>query len=245
LKKESEINFLKNPTQANLDEFLALHPSTSEAVIDRMSERIKATPNYNAKTTFESNADAYNGLREILALPTDTEEQKADMIDRSMKYAERLTLSNTNGDLTYEDKEEYLDDLINAMADNNIKQRINELPSLNVVQKLNMILDVWGDSSGPIDVSWNVILARKKISDISHTLASGLLQMAVNGASKDEILNFYNKNMEEAIKARYWYIKDLQNKKLVKGETIIDLGFGESYVFNGFTDGDILIKREQ
>lgn len=243
LKKESEINFLKNPTQTNLDEFLAFHPNTSEAVIDRMMERIKATPNYDAKTTFESNADAYNGLREILALPTDTEEQKADMLDRSMKYAEKLTYSNTNGDLTYEDKEEYLDDLINAMANNSIKQRINDLPGLIALQKMHYLFYTWGDDRGLIDYPFAAISAKKKINDISHTLASGLLKMAVEGKSKDEILSFYNKNMEEAVKAKYWYIKDLQDKRLVKGETIINLGYGEPYIFNGFTDGDILITR--
>lgn len=243
LKKESEINFLKNPTQTNLDEFLALHPNTSETVIDRMMERIKQSPNYNAKTIFETDIEAYNGLREVLELPTDTEEQKADMLNRSMEYAEALAKSNINGELNYEDKEDYMDDLINAMADESIRNRINDLPGLITLQKMDRLFYTWGDDRGPIDYTFGAISAKKKISDISHTLASGLLKMAVEGKSKDEILSFYNKNMEEAVKAKYWYIKDLQDKKLVKGETIIDLGYGEPYIFNGFTDGDILITR--
>lgn len=243
LKKESEINFLKNPTQTNLDEFLALHPNTSETVIDRMMERIKQSPNYNATTRFETDFEAYNGLREVLELPTDTEEQKADMLNRSMEYAEALAKSNVNGELKYEDKEDYMDDLINAMADESIKNRINDLPGLTTLQKMNRLFYTWGSDHGLIDYTFGAISAKKKIGDISHTLASGLLKMAVEGKSKDEILSFYNKNMEEAVKAKYWYIKDLQDKKLVKGETIIDLGHGEPYIFNGFTDGDILITR--
>ena len=118
------------------------------------------------------------------------------------------------------------------------------MPGLTALQKINRFFDTWGETSGPIDVTWGALKARNKVDEITHSLTSTLLAMANQGSSLEDMQRVYDSMMEEAVKARYWYIDDIQNKRLVKGETIIDLGHGVPYVFNGFVDGDILIERK-
>ena len=243
-QEEAYYDFISNPTPSGLERYKKLNPRASKETIQDMEDILSADPNFEATTTFSDDVEAYNELKRIVSLPSDTDEQRNDKLAEGIKYSKKLVRSNTDGNLTYEKKKEYTEDLINSLSDDSLKKRIESLPGLTALQKINRFFDTWGENSGPIDATWGALRARNKVDEITHSLTSTLLSMANQGASAEDMQQVYDSMMEEAVKARYWYIDDIQNKRLVKGETIIDLGHGVPYVFNGFVDGDILIERK-
>lgn len=246
--QDAILAFIDNPTKVGLDNVLALNKLSKEDK-QMYEEMYEKSPNYDAETTFESDTEAYDALKNISTMPNDTEAKRDQQVRSILKYASKLSRSNTNGDLTVEKKEDYIKTAINVLADKDLAERISNMPDLSLFNKMHQFFSVgvpftdYGEDSGPIDYTWGQFSAKEKISKITHDLAAKMLIMAKNGATNEQINSVYNKSLEEAVKAKYWYIKDIQNKPLEIGKTQFNGLSGGPYIFNGFAGDEILVKK--
>ena len=243
-QKSSVADFIANPTTEGLERIKKLNPLMSTSKLDRLSEILEESPNYEASTTFDSNIDALTGLNTVLAMPTETAAQKADFLQKSLEYHNKLMHSNTNGTLSYDDKQEYTNTLAEAMSNDDFKAKIQELPDMNIFSEIGRMMYPLGEGRGTIDYPWEQIKARNDISKAAYDTSMKMLQLAKNGGTAEQIREVYTQGMEYAVKRKYWWVPELQNQKLEKGKTIIRLN-GTPYVFNGFFEDDILVERDE
>ena len=64
-----------------------------------------------------------------------------------------------------------------------------------------------------------------------------------NDTKRKEIQRIYKSGMEDAIRAKYFWIPDLQSKKLVENETILNIN-GTQYLYKGIGD-DIFLEIKE
>lgn len=236
---QAKLNFLANPTKASLLTAFALNEKMSSDERADLEEIYRLSPNYEAETTFESNSEAYSGLKDVISMPHENEGQRDNMVRKALKYAAKLTRSNTNGKLTTEKKNEYIKTLTNALADDAFAERINDLPDMNLFYSiLSSVPSIYS-----VKTNVKQLAAQENIKKITHDLSSKMLYMASVGATNEQINDVYNKSLEDAVKAKYWYIPEIQNKPLKKGETTFKGLSGGVYIFNGFAGDDILVKK--
>ena len=100
----------------------------------------------------------------------------------------------------------------------------------------------------PIWRGSQAIDARSKIGKIAQSTMQDI-QNVVMSPDMDEadkrkaIHSIYRYGIESAIKARYYWIPDLQNQELVPGETLLNIN-GRQYLYQGIGDDIFLEVRE-
>lgn len=247
-KSYSAVALMTNPNEQNYRNWLFYNQDASDKKKEAMAKIAGFTPNEEVETTFEGYSDAYDAIKELSNMPNDIMAEKNLIEDKAMEIVQRLHNSNHSVDeegnirISSDDLGKSLQMVNNVLSDNVFKKQISELPDVSTFKKLVQFIDA------PIWRSSQAIDARSKIGKIAQSTMQDI-QNVVMSPDMDEadkrkaIHSIYRYGIESAIKARYYWIPDLQNQELVPGETLLNIN-GRQYLYQGIGDDIFLEVRE-
>ena len=260
-KSYSAVALMTNPNEQNYRNWLFYNQDASDKKKEAMAKIAGFTPDEEVETTFEGYSDAYDAIKELSNMPNSTMAEKNLIEDKAMEIVQRLHNSNHSVDeegnirISSDDLGKSLQMVNNVLSDNVFKKQISELPTINSFTKLMNITQP--TDIKPVDVIPGVrkirglsraIDARSKIGKIAQSTMQDI-QNVVMSPDMDEadkrkaIHSIYRYGIESAIKARYYWIPDLQNQELVPGETLLNIN-GRQYLYQGIGDDIFLEVRE-
>lgn len=232
--KESILSFMENPTQVGLDEAKRLNPFMSDDTLVRLEDHL--LKNSKAKVSYVSYSDAKKALDDVTSMPEETQKQQEKKIVAGLNYIENLMGSQHSSELDLDDKNDLKNKLIASLADNTIGSRIAELPDAIMFGQIEQ-----GNSPSLKEMYGKRVQAKRDFDAMNKNILSHMMNMVVKGESKEAIYRYYEDASKLLIKKKYWYIPDIQNKKLEEGKTKIELN-GVVYTFEGFSGSDILVR---
>ena len=247
-KSYSAVALMTNPNEQNYRNWLFYNQDASDKKKEAMAKIAGFTPDEEVETTFEGYNDAYDAIKELGNMPNATMAEKNLIEDKAMEIVQRLHNSNHSVDeegnirISSDDLGKSLQMVNNVLSDNVFKKQISELPDVGAFKKLVQFIDA------PIWRSSQAIDARSKIGKIAQSTMQDI-QNVVMSPDMDEadkrkaIHSIYRYGIESAIKARYYWIPDLQNQELVPGETLLNIN-GRQYLYQGIGDDIFLEVRE-
>ena len=247
-KSYSAVALMTNPNEQNYRNWLFYNQDASDKKKEAMAKIAGFTPDEEVETTFEGYNDAYDAIKELGNMPNSTMAEKNLIEDKAMEIVQRLHNSNHSVDeegnirISSDDLGKSLQMVNNVLSDNVFKKQISELPDVSTFKKLVQFIDA------PIWRGSQAIDARSKIGKIAQSTMQDI-QNVVMSPDMDEadkrkaIHSIYRYGIESAIKARYYWIPDLQNQELVPGETLLNIN-GRQYLYQGIGDDIFLEVRE-
>ena len=247
-KSYSAVALMTNPNEQNYRNWLFYNQDASDKKKEAMAKIAGFTPDEEVETTFEGYSDAYDAIKELSNMPNSTMAEKNLIEDKAMEIVQRLHNSNHSVDeegnirISSDDLGKSLQMVNNVLSDNVFKKQISELPDVSTFKKLVQFIDA------PIWRGSQAIDARSKIGKIAQSTMQDI-QNVVMSPDMDEadkrkaIHSIYRYGIESAIKARYYWIPDLQNQELVPGETLLNIN-GRQYLYQGIGDDIFLEVRE-
>lgn len=247
-KSYSAVALMTNPNEQNYRNWLFYNQDASDKKKEAMAKIAGFTPDEEVETTFEGYNDAYDAIKELGNMPNSTMAEKNLIEDKAMEIVQRLHNSNHSVDeegnirISSDDLGKSLQMVNNVLSDNVFKKQISELPDVSTFKKLVQFIDA------PIWRGAQAIDARSKIGKIAQSTMQDI-QNVVMSPDMDEadkrkaIHSIYRYGIESAIKARYYWIPDLQNQELVPGETLLNIN-GRQYLYQGIGDDIFLEVRE-
>lgn len=118
LGDEALADFYDNPTEEGLDKILE-YKDLSQSKIDRLRERLEASPNYEAVSTYDGVKDATKALNDFVSndYKTDEEETEAfiDIIDK-------MGRTQQEGNVTPEENNVFVSEATNTLRDKQLKK---------------------------------------------------------------------------------------------------------------------------
>ena len=247
-KSYSAVALMTNPNEQNYRNWLFYNQDASDKKKEAMAKIAGFTPDEEVETTFEGYNDAYDAIKELSNMPNSTMAEKNLIEDKAMEIVQRLHNSNHSVDeegnirISSDDLGKSLQMVNNVLSDNVFKKQISELPDVSTFKKLVQFIDA------PIWRGSQAIDARSKIGKIAQSTMQDI-QNVVMSPDMDEadkrkaIHSIYRSGIESAIKARYYWIPDLQNQELVPGETLLNIN-GRQYLYQGIGDDIFLEVRD-
>lgn len=247
-KSYSAVALMTNPNEQNYRNWLFYNRDAPDKKKEAMAKIAGFIPDEEVETTFEGYSDAYDAIKELSNMPNATMAEKNLIEDKAMEIVQRLHNSNHSVDeegnirISSDDLGKSLQMVNNVLSDNVFKKQISELPDVSTFKKLVQFIDA------PIWRSSQAIDARSKIGKIAQSTMQDI-QNVVMSPDMDEadkrkaIHSIYRYGIESAIKARYYWIPDLQNQELVPGETLLNIN-GRQYLYQGIGDDIFLEVRE-
>lgn len=247
-KSYSAVALMTNPNEQNYRNWLFYNQDASDKKKEAMAKIAGFTPDEEVETTFEGYNDAYDAIKELGNMPNTTMAEKNLIEDKAMEIVQRLHNSNHSVDeegnirISSDDLGKSLQMVNNVLSDNVFKKQISELPDVSTFKKLVQFIDA------PIWRGSQAIDARSKIGKIAQSTMQDI-QNVVMSPDMDEadkrkaIHSIYRYGIESAIKARYYWIPDLQNQELVPGETLLNIN-GRQYLYQGIGDDIFLEVKE-
>lgn len=236
--------FNPNKTLEDLEEYRAnFEPDMSEKKYEKMADMINGG-NPNAITVFENYSEAMKRINEIANMPDTTLEERDELLKASSDANEFIYQTNKDGKINESEQKKLNTALYAALGDKVFKEQLAKLPTLGTFKSIIRSIDNFGLFSdfGPIDTPAAAIKAKKDIEKVAINTMSRYLQ-AINSGMPEEANKIYQEGVEAAIKAKYWYIPDMQNKKMVPNETILNID-GKPYLFKGYGAEDIFVEAK-
>lgn len=180
-------------------------------------------------------------------MPHSTQAERDEEIEQATKIVQRLQLSNhrecEDGKLCVgNDDLPKLEQMINdILTDDVFRKQVSELPSVSTFQYLKQ-----GNIKDPIMNIGRNIAINSDIDDIGQTTFQNIQNIVKSNLDADtkkrEIKRIYKDGMIQAIRTKYYWIPDLQNKELIENETILDIN-GTQYLYQGI--GDTLFLEQK
>lgn len=247
-KKEAMLDFIENPTRAGLESIIAMNPGISDRTLEELEDRLLESPNYVPKVEISDLADANSKLQDVLSLPDDDQKQRDAKLVAGLEFVNAAMNKQHSSDFTLEDKQKIVQSVVSGLSDDVISDVIKSLPFSKFQREKSKGFEIkQPEWISPVAATRNLAgdlykidNANKRLSDLARNTMSEMLNMAVSGVSKEQIMEFYQYRMKEATKTRYFYVEDLQNPNLKVGDTIY--WNGQAYKFNGFTTDDVLLE---
>jgi len=259
-KRYSQMMLNIDPSEQNYKIWEFYHRDATEEKKAQMRKMAGFIPDEETITTFEGYSDAYNAIKELSSWPNDTQEEKEAIMTQASNIVQRLHLSNhrKNEDgkvfIGSKDLEKLKQSINNLLVDDVYKEQISKLPDMSTFSKLMNIGQP--DDIKPIDVlpgarkirgMGRAITAKSEIGKIGQKTMALVQDIAQDPSippetKEKEISKVYKNGVEEAIKAKYYWIPDLQ-QPLVKDETIININ-GTQYLYKGIGD-DIFLEIKE
>jgi hypothetical protein len=247
-KAYSAIALMKEPSEQNYKIWEYYNQDASEEKKKRMQEIAGFIPDEETITTFEGADDLYDEIKELSSMPNDTMAEKDAIEDKAMQIVQKAHQSNITKDeegrfkVSSQDLDRAKQLINNTLSDNVFKKQISELPDMSTFRKLVRAIDA------PIMHFSERINAKSKIGDIAQATMRDIQNIVMtpdldNDTKRKEIQRIYKSGMEDAIRAKYFWIPDLQNKPLVENETILNIN-GTQYLYKGIGD-DILLEIKE
>jgi hypothetical protein len=211
-----------------------------------MQEIAGFVPDEETITTFEGMSDVDDEIKELSKMPNETMAEKNAIEDRAMQIVQKAHQSNISKDengvykLSSKDLNKAKQTINNILSDNVFKKQISELPDMSTFMKLRRFIDA------PVMHISERTNARSKIGDIAQSTMRDIQNIVMSDLDEEtkrkEIQRTYKSGVEAAIKAKYFWIPDLQ-KPLVENETLININ-GTQYLYKGIGD-DIFLEIKE
>ena len=257
---EAEADYYANPTPAGLKRVRKGNPNFQDPYGD-------TPPNYNTVSNINGYADAVAAIKDLADTDTNSFNNKQIFLAKSGDIALKIVKSNItpNGDATLSEKEKNkaMQMLYKTMNDKTFREQMKSLPNLNTLKPQELTGQVT-----PMRALMPVLSAKDNIKDLTkivkevnpHTKAYKASRDAMAWKKIDDIgkrtceqvinrfaagdvqggLQVYENGLKEAIKAKYWYIPELQKPNLKAGTKFTV--HGQVYTFQGFTQKDIIVE---
>lgn len=260
-KAYSAMALMKDPSEQNYKIWEYYNQDASEDKKKRMQEIAGFIPDEETITTYEGADDLYDEIKSLSDMPNDTMAEKDAIEDKAMQIVQKAHQSNITKDeegrfkVSSKDLDKAKQMINNILSDDVFKKQVEELPTMTTFQKLMNI----GEPTDikPIDVIpgarkirgiSRAISAKSKIGDIAQATMRDIQNTVMrpdldNDTKRKEIQRIYKSGMEDAIRAKYFWIPDLQSKKLVENETILNIN-GTQYLYKGIGD-DIFLEIKE
>ena len=145
--------------------------------------------------------------------------------------------ANESGKLGEDDTERLKQLAIKTVADKTFKDRIKQLPDISTIRKIgNIAKDItfFGEA-------YDLAKSKKNIEEISLKTSGAMLQ-AVSEDDFETAQQVYKKGLEDAIKAKYYFIPEMK-QNLIPNESVININ-NRPYLFKGFGSEDILVEKQ-
>ena len=260
-KAYSAMALMKDPSEQNYKIWEYYNQDASDAKKKTMQEIAGFIPDEETITTFEGADDLYDEIKSLSDMPNDTMAEKDAIEDKAMQIVQKAHQSNITKDeegkfkVSSKDLDKAKQMINNILSDDVFKKQVEELPTMTTFQKLMNI----GEPTDikPIDVIpgarkirgiSRAISAKSKIGDIAQATMRDIQNTVMrpdldNDTKRKEIQRIYKSGMEDAIRAKYFWIPDLQSKPLVENETILNIN-GTQYLYKGIGD-DIFLEIKE
>lgn len=260
-KAYSAMALMKDPSEQNYKIWEYYNQDASDDKKKRMQEIAGFIPDEETITTFEGADDLYDEIKSLSDMPNDTMAEKDAIEDKAMQIVQKAHQSNITKDeegkfkVSSKDLDKAKQMINNILSDDVFKKQVEELPTMTTFQKLMNIEEP--TDIKPIDVIpgarkirgiSRAISAKSKIGDIAQATMRDIQNTVMrpdldNDTKRKEIQRIYKSGMEDAIRAKYFWIPDLQSKPLVENETILNIN-GTQYLYKGIGD-DIFLEIKE
>lgn len=260
-KAYSAMALMKDPSEQNYKIWEYYNQDASDDKKKRMQEIAGFIPDEETITTYEGADDLYDEIKQLSDMPNDSMAEKDAIEDKAMQIVQKAHQSNITKDeegkfkVSSKDLDKAKQMINNILSDDVFKKQVEELPTMTTFQKLMNI----GEPTDikPIDVIpgarkirgiSRAISAKSKIGDIAQATMRDIQNTVMrpdldNDTKRKEIQRVYKSGIEDAIRAKYFWIPDLQNKPLIENETILNIN-GTQYLYKGIGD-DILLEIKE
>lgn len=243
-KAYSAIALMKDPSEQNYKIWEYYNQDASDNKKKIMQQIAGYVPDEDTVTNFEGADDLYEEIKMLSNMPNDTMIEKDAIEDKAMQIVQKAHAANMakdeEGNLKISSKDlTHAKQMINnVLSDDVFKKQVSELPDMSVFQKFR---------SGNLHHIYKSINARSKIGDIAQSTMAGIQDIVMsdldNETKRKAIQRTYKAGVEAAIKAKYYWIPDLQNKELIENETVLNIN-GTQYLYKGIGD-DIFLEMKE
>ncbi len=263
-KDNVQFDYYDNPTEEGLKELQALNPDMKDAELEKLTEMWEETPDYEATTSFRGLDNAMSGLIKLANSNTDKIEDKKIFVNKTVDFMSKVLRSNTGETkqgvtMSTDDIDKVKKSLDGIMKDKLVREVIADMPDGTAFSRImdKTLLETETTERrglGIIDSLKTVGLAatvlprgiisehkkKDKIEKISLHTSQQMLNFALEG-DKEGMNNAYEEGIEKAIRAKYYYIPEMQGK-LKEDVSIVNIS-GKPYLFKGWGAEDVLLER--
>lgn len=261
----ADADFYANPTRDNLRRVYRVNRGAKN---NKNYETIATTvPNYNTVSNINGYADAVAAIKDLASSDNSNYNNKQLFLAKAGDVALRIVKSNVdasgNATLSEKEKNRAMQMLYKTMKDKTFQDQMKTLPNLNYLRPEEITGQMsYGKAILPVlavkDAAKNAVkiyketnpatatyrntrdaVAWKKIDDIGKRTCENVINHFAQGDVQGG-LKAYDDGLKSAIKAKYWYIPELQNPNLKVGTTFTV--HGKVYRFQGFTQKDIIVE---
>lgn len=247
-KAYSAMALMQDPSEQNYKIWEYYNQDATDDKKKRMQEIAGFIPDEETVTSFEGYSDAYDAIKDLSDMKNSSQAEKDNMINAAVDIIQRLHKSNheknEKGDFRIgsDDLTKLKQEVNNIVSDDVFKKQVSELPDFSGFKKMMQLVDA------PVLYIADRVNAKSKIGDIAQTTMQNIQRIVTlpgmdNDTKKKEIKRIYKSGMEDAIRAKYFWIPDLQNKELIKDETILNIN-GTQYLYKGIGDDIFLEVKE-
>lgn len=247
-KSYSAMALMKDPSEQNYKIWEYYNQDASDDKKKRMQEIAGFIPDEETVTTFEGADDLYDEIKELSSMPNDTMAEKDAIEDKAMQIVQKAHQSNITKDeegrfkVSSKDLDKAKQMINNILSDNVFKAQVYEMPDTSTFRKMVQFIDA------PVMYPADRVNAKSKIGDIAQATMRDIQNIVMtpdldNDTKRKEIQKRYKSGIEDAIRAKYYWISDLQNKPLVENETILNIN-GTQYLYKGIGD-DIFLEIKE
>lgn len=247
-KSYSAVQLMSNPNEQNYKTWLYYNADASDKKKETMAKIAGFVPNEETETNFDGAEDAYEAIKELSNMPNSTMAEKNLIEDKAMEIVQRLHNSNHsvneegNIRISSDDLGKSLQMVNKVLSDNVFKKQISEMPDTSTFRRLVQLIDA------PIMYISDRVNAKSKIAEIAQATMRDIQNTVMNPDMSDDekrqaIHSIYRYGIESAIKAKYYWIPDLQNQPLIPDETLLNIN-GRQYIYKGIGDDIFLEVKE-
>ena len=243
--------FYSNPTQENLNRLYKLNPKLRKAG-GKYEKNINTPTNLETVTNFEGYADAADAIKDLATIDTRSYNGKMEYLKQAGDIAFSILKNNTdksgNATISAKDKDALIQMIYKGVKDDTFKAQLANLPDLSKLKWDDIAKETRENHNGAVSDRVNEFkrenfkrqfVAQRKINDIANRTSEAVLYKFAAGDYEGG-QRVYNEGLKEVVKARYWYIPELQNPNLQAGQkfTIND----KVYTFQGFSGADVVVE---
>lgn len=247
-KAYSAMALMKDPSAQTYKIWEYYNQDASDEKKKRMQEIAGFIPDEETVTTFEGADDLYDEIKELSSMPNDTMAEKDAIEDKAMQIVQKAHQSNITKDeggkykVSSQDLTRAKQMINDLLSDNVFKKQVYEMPDTSTFRKMVQFIDA------PVMYAADRVNAKSKIGDIAQSTMRDIQNIVMspeldNETKRKEIQKTYKTGIENAIRAKYYWIPDLQNKPLVENETVLNIN-GTQYLYKGIGD-DIFLEIKE
>ena len=251
---DAEMAFYSNPTQENLNRLYKLNPKLRKSS-GKYEKNINTPANLETVTNFEGYTEAADAIKDLATIDTRSYNGKMEYLKQARDIAFSILKNNTdksgNATISAKDKDALMQMIFKGVKDETFKAQLANLPDLSKLkvgeityQTRNMLPGAADDKIKDFKAEnfKRQVFAQRKINDIANRTSEAVLYKFIAGDYEGG-QRVYNEGLKEVVKARYWYIPELQNPNLQAGQKFTING--KVYTFQGFSGTDVVVETNQ